>query len=135
MPTTTDAPADAGIGDASKSWGRSCPALSGEFDRDAHAFAAFWREGADLRARHRSDLARVRAAGGDRARLTGLLARFGRTVAADRTVAAKLEARWSDAVGRSWAQQRARFALALKADALELGSLACARYFDPLTYG
>lgn len=96
---------------------------------------AYIREGADLRARHRSELARVRAAGGDRARLTVLLARFGRAVAADRTVAAKLEARWSDAVGRSWAQQRARFALALKADALELGSLACARYFDPLTYG
>jgi len=51
MPTTTDAPADAGIGDATKSWGRSCPALSGEFDRDAHAFSAFWREGADLRAK------------------------------------------------------------------------------------
>jgi predicted Zn-dependent protease len=95
---------------------------------------AYIREAADLRSRHRSELAAVRAAGGDRARLGALLARFGRSIAADRTAAAKLDARWSDAVARTWIQQRARFALALKADALELGSLGCARYFDPLTY-
>jgi predicted Zn-dependent protease len=96
---------------------------------------AYIREGADLRARHRSELARIRPAGGDRARLGVLLTRFGRSIAADRTAAATLDREWSDGVGKSWAQHRLRFALALKADALELGSLACARYFDPLTYG
>jgi thioesterase DpgC len=50
MRTATDVPAGA-IGDATASWGRSCPALTGKLDCDTHAFSLFWREGADLRAK------------------------------------------------------------------------------------
>jgi len=60
MRTVIDGPADAAIGDATRSWGQSSPAITGEFDRDAYAFSAFWREGANLRAKlpaklHRND--------------------------------------------------------------------------------
>src|SRR5262249_5102960 len=51
MRTATNLPAGAAIGDATPSWGRSCPALTGELDRDTHAFSIFWREGADLGAK------------------------------------------------------------------------------------
>lgn len=51
MRTASNRPIGAAIGDATRSWGQSCPALTGEFDRDAHAFSTFWREGADLRAK------------------------------------------------------------------------------------
>jgi hypothetical protein len=51
MRTAANVPAGAAIGDATTSWARSCPGLTGELDRDAHAFSIFWREGADLRAK------------------------------------------------------------------------------------
>ncbi len=41
----------AGIGDALGAWSRSCPALTGEFERDLDASSAFWRQGAELRAK------------------------------------------------------------------------------------
>jgi thioesterase DpgC len=43
--------AGTGIGEAATSWSQSCPTLTGELERDLHASSAFWREGAELRAR------------------------------------------------------------------------------------
>jgi predicted Zn-dependent protease len=98
------------------------------------AFVTFLREYADLRGRHRSELAAVPPAPEDRASNRALLARFGRGVSADRAALSRLEAGWSEQVANDWVQARARLAYALKAGALELGSVACGRYFDPATY-
>jgi predicted Zn-dependent protease len=100
----------------------------------ADGFMTFLREYVDLRGRHRSELAAVAAAPEDRASNRALVARFGRAVSADRTALSRLEARWSGQVANDWVQGRARLSYALKAGALELGSLACGRYFDPATY-
>jgi predicted Zn-dependent protease len=95
---------------------------------------SYLRESIALRNRHRSELAAVPASPKDRSQMRALVARFKRAVAADQKALAKLEASWSDATLRALALERGRFAFALKADALELGSLGCGRYFDPLTY-
>jgi len=51
MRKDTAGTADAAIGEAARSWSQSCPALTGELDRDLHASSEFWRQGAELRAR------------------------------------------------------------------------------------
>lgn len=63
-----------------------------------------------------------------------LLTRFARAVRADRAKLASLRARWSEAVLARWVKEGLRASLALKSNSLELGSLDCARYFDPATY-
>jgi enoyl-CoA hydratase/carnithine racemase len=50
MRKDTAGAADTAISEAARSWSQSCPALTGEFDRDLHASSQFWREGAELRA-------------------------------------------------------------------------------------
>jgi thioesterase DpgC len=50
MRKDTAGAADTAIGEAARSWRQSCPALTGELDRDLHASSQFWREGAELRA-------------------------------------------------------------------------------------
>jgi predicted Zn-dependent protease len=98
-------------------------------------FFTFMRESLQLRERHRSELAAVPGAPEDRSGVRALIARFGKANAADRAQLAALEARWTDAAVRAWGLASARRNYALKAGALELGSLACGRYFDPQTYG
>ena len=94
-------------------------------------FLAFMRELIQLRDRARSELAAVPAWSGDRAQVRAVLTRFTRSIDADRKALAKLEARWSDAAAEAWALANTRTGFALKAAALELGSLGCGRYFDP----
>jgi predicted Zn-dependent protease len=94
-------------------------------------FLTFMRELIRLRDQARGELAGVPASGGDRAPVRALLARFKRSLDADRKALAQLEARWSDAAAEAWALANARAGYALKAAALELGSLGCGRYFDP----
>lgn len=95
---------------------------------------AYMRESIALRDRSRSELAAVPASRGDRGDVKAMLASFKSAVDADRAALKKLEARWSDAAVEAWGLARARRGFALKADALELGSLGCGRYFDPQTY-
>ena len=63
-----------------------------------------------------------------------MLALFKRAGSADQAAVAKLSTHWSEPVLKRWLQEGIRFSLALKADALELASRSCARYFDPATY-
>jgi len=70
----------------------------------------------------------------DKRAVQELIARFRRAVDTDRAAVTKLERRWSDAELKRWLRDDLRYSLALKSDALELGSRACARYFDPATY-
>lgn len=98
-------------------------------------FLAYLEESIALRDEFRSGLLAVPAARADRGDVRGLLARFKRAVDADRTALARLRNRWSEDGVRAWVLTHARHGLALKADALELGSLGCGRYFDPATYG
>jgi predicted Zn-dependent protease len=96
-------------------------------------FLAFMRELIRLRDQARTELAAVPAWSGDRAQVQALLARVKRSLDADRKAVAKLEAQWSDAAAEAWALANARAGFALRASALELGSLGCAGYFDPQT--
>lgn len=98
-------------------------------------FVAFIRENIDLRERHRSELAAVPAAPEDRGSLRALQTRFKGAVAADRAALAKLEASWSQRGLGLWAVQRIRWSATMKSGALELGSRACGRYFDPQING
>lgn len=88
----------------------------------------------ELRERQREELAAVKPAREDRAAFRALLTRFGMSIRTDRQGLAKLEANWNEAAVREWATGRVRAGFALKASALELGSRACGRYFDPVTY-
>jgi predicted Zn-dependent protease len=97
-------------------------------------FLTYLRESITLRDRTRAELAAVPAAPADRGAARALVARFKRAIAADRSAVAKLEASWSDARADALVLARTRSGFALKAGALELGSLGCARYFDPQTY-
>ncbi len=97
-------------------------------------FLTFARESIALQAGHRSRLAAFPAAPKDRGAVREMLARFTRAGSADRDAVAKLSAHWSEPALKRWLQAGIRFSLALKADALELGSRGCARYFDPVTY-
>jgi hypothetical protein len=97
-------------------------------------FLAFERESIALEAKHRLQLAAIPAAPEDGASVRRLLARFGRSESADRAALAKLSAHWSDAAAKRWLRDGIRASLALKSNALELGSRSCGRYFDPATY-
>lgn len=96
---------------------------------------AFARESIALEEQHQAELAAIAPAPEERSAVRTMLARFDRSIGADRAVVAKLSARWSDATLRGWVQDGIRFSLALKSNALELASRSCARYFDPATYG
>jgi predicted Zn-dependent protease len=98
-------------------------------------YLAFLRAGVALEEKHRAALTAIPAASGDRAAVSAMLARFGRSIGADRSVLAKLTAHWDLAVVRRSTQDGLRSSVRLKTDALELGSPGCARYFDPATYG
>jgi predicted Zn-dependent protease len=98
-------------------------------------FVAFIQENIDLRERHRSELAAVPAAPEDRGMLRALQMRFKGAVAADRAALSKLEASWSQRGLGLWAVQQVRLSATMKASALELGSRACGRYFDPQING
>jgi len=98
-------------------------------------FVAFLQENIELRERHRSELAAVPPAPEDRGMLRALQTRFKGAVAADRAALAKLEASWSQRGLGLWAVQRVRLSATMKASALELGSRACGRYFDPQING
>jgi predicted Zn-dependent protease len=95
---------------------------------------AFAPELLDLREQQRSELAAL-SPPADRAAFRALLTRFGKANTADRQAVAALQARWSEEGFIRWLTGRVKVGLALKAAALELGSRACGRYFDPLTYG
>lgn len=82
----------------------------------------------------RAQLAAIPAAAEERLAVRALLARFKRAGKADRAAVAKLRAQWSDATLKRWLQDALRSSLALKSNALELGSRSCGRYFDPATY-
>jgi hypothetical protein len=97
-------------------------------------FLTFARESIALQAGHRSQLATIPPAPRDGSAVQAMLALFKRAGSADRAAVAKLSAHWSEPALKRWLQAGIRFSLALKADALELGSRGCARYFDPATY-
>jgi hypothetical protein len=67
--------------------------------------------------------------------LRALQMRFKGAVAADRAALSKLEASWSQRGLGLWAVQQVRLSATMKASALELGSRACGRYFDPQING
>ena len=87
-----------------------------------------------LAEKQRRELASVSAGPEDKRAVRGLLARFRHAIAADRAVVTRLKRRWSKAELGRFLRDDFRYSIALKADALELGSRACARYFDPTTY-
>jgi len=95
---------------------------------------AFVDESIALEERHRGQLAALPAGAEDRSALRALLARFKRVNEVDRAALAKLRANWDETTAKRWIQDGIRHSLALKSDALELGSRSCARYFDPATY-
>jgi predicted Zn-dependent protease len=97
-------------------------------------FLTFARASIALQVGHRSQLAAIPPAPEDRSAVRAMLALFKRAGNADRAAVAKLSAHWSEPALKRWLQAGIRFGLALKADALELGSRGCARYFDPATY-
>ena len=97
-------------------------------------FLAFARETIALQDGHRSELAAISPAPEDRTAVREMLALFKRAGSADQAAVAKLSAHWSEPALQRWLQEGIRFSLALKADALELASRSCARYFDPATY-
>lgn len=83
---------------------------------------------------NRVRLAALTAAPEDRSAVQRLNALFARTVRAGSAAVARLSARWTVATIRAWATQSVQNTIALKSAALELGSRACGRYFDPATY-
>ncbi|MBA3433934.1 MAG: hypothetical protein H0U08_07555 [Actinobacteria bacterium] len=83
---------------------------------------------------HRAQLAALPAPAEERSALRAMLARFKRVNDADRAALATLSARWNETTAKRWIQDGFRYSLALKSDALELGSRSCAQYFDPATY-
>ena len=125
--TRTDKVCARGISEAKALIARSRVATRDEF-------LALARKGIVLEARQRQALAAIPPAPSDRSAVRALLALFARGEKADRAAVAKLSASWSDAVLQSWVEESLRLGLALKSKALELGSRACGRYFDPATY-
>lgn len=97
-------------------------------------FLTFARASIVLSAGHSSQLVAIPPAPENRSAVRAMLALFKRAGNADRAAVAKLSAHWSEPVFKRWLQDGIRFSLALKADALELGSKRCASYFDPATY-
>lgn len=98
-------------------------------------FLVYMGELLEIEEERRSELAAIRQAPEDKTAIRVLLARLKRAHLADRAAFDELSTRWSDRTAKSWIAASARFSFASKADALELGSRPCGRYFDPATYG
>lgn len=95
---------------------------------------AFAEESIALADKRRAELAAIVLPVEDRTGIRALLTRFARAIRSDRAKLASLQAHWSDAIVARWLREGLGASLALKSNALELGSRDCARYFDPATY-
>lgn len=92
---------------------------------------AYAQESLRIQDERRSKLGAITPVREDKVAVRTMLARLGRALGADRVALRKLG---SEQAFKSWLRENARFRFALKADALELGSRPCERYFDPTTY-
>jgi len=95
---------------------------------------AYLQESLRIQDDRRSELAAIAPAREDKVAVRTMLARLGRALSLDRVTLGKLDSSLSEQAFKSWLRENARFRFALKADALELGSRPCGRYFDPTTY-
>ena len=102
--------------------------------RRRNDFLAFLRASIALEDMHLGRLAAIAPAAEDSRSVRALLDRFRRSIRADRATLAKLSSDWSTATLSRSIRDGLRASLALKSNALELGSRSCSRYFDPTMY-